>query len=221
MDDDVDDGVDDGDARSAGRGENAAAGPAARGRGRGRGHELARGGASVVPRTAVIAGGGALAVWEPAFTLGAYDVIFYYQMLTLWAVSTAVLLAGFLMRERGPRHGWMYWACLALPSAWLVLAAVVPRSGNWQGEALFLIGGIISVIGTPLLTWVLLQLLLFGESELSAHQRRTVIGVVALVGTLAFLLGQFNGVFLTCGDFDISGNSVPSGCRPGHASPLG
>ncbi|SFY36321.1 hypothetical protein OH786_15555 [Streptomyces atratus] len=201
--------------------ENAAPGPAARGHGQGHGHGLARGGASVVPRTAVIAGGGALAVWEPAFTLGAYDVIFYYQMLTLWAVSTAVLLAGFLMRERGPRHGWAYWACLALPSAWLVLAAVVPRSGNWQGEALFLIGGIISVIGTPLLTWVLLQLLLFGESELSVNQRRTVIGVVALVGVLAFLLGQFNDVFLTCGDFDISGNSVPSGCRPGHASPLG
>jgi hypothetical protein len=199
--------------------ENAAAAPAARGHGIGRG--LPRGGASVVPRTAVIAGGGALAVWEPAFTLGAYNVIFYYQMLTLWAVSTAVLLSGYLMRERGPRHGWMYWACLALPSAWLVFAAVVPRSGGWQDEMLFLIGGIISVIGTPLLTWVLLQLLLFGESELSVKQRRTVVGVVALVGVLAFLLGEFNHVFLTCGDFDISGNSVPSGCRPGHASPLG
>ncbi|MEU2131276.1 hypothetical protein [Streptomyces sp. NPDC018352] len=214
--------------------ENAAPGPAARGHrhGHGRGHGLgsgrglasglARDGASVVPRTAVIAGGGALAVWEPAFTLGAYNVIFYYQMLTLWAVSTSVLLAGFVMRERGPRHGWLYWACLALPSAWIVLAAVVPRhSGNWQGEALYVIGGIISVIGTPLLTWVLLQLLLFGESELSVQQRRTVIGAVALVGVLAFLLGEFNHVFLTCGDFDISGNSVPSGCRPGHASPLG
>ncbi|MCX5341951.1 hypothetical protein [Streptomyces atratus] len=177
--------------------------------------------ASVVPKTAVIAGGGALAVWEPAFTLGAYNVIFYYQLLTLWAVSTAVLLAGLLMRERGPRHGWVYWACLALPSAWLGLAAIVPRSGNWQGEALFVVGGVISVIGTPLLTWVLLQLLLFGESELSVRQRRMVIGVVAFVGGLAFVLGEFNDVFLTCGDFDISGNSVPSGCRPGHASPLG
>ncbi|MFJ7194711.1 MULTISPECIES: hypothetical protein [unclassified Streptomyces] len=201
--------------------ENAATSPTARGHGRGVGRGLVHDGASVVPRTAVIAGGGALAVWEPAFTLGAYNVIFYYQMLTLWAVSTAVLLSGFLMRERGPRHGWVYWACLALPSAWLVLAAVVPRSGNWQDETFFLIGGIISVIGTPLLTWVLLQLLLFGESELSVGQRRTVVGVVALVGVLAFLLGQFNHVFLTCGDFDISGNSVPSGCRPGHASPLG
>ncbi|WP_327368970.1 hypothetical protein [Streptomyces sp. NBC_01217] len=178
-------------------------------------------GASVVPRTAVFAGGGALAIWEPAFTLGAYGVIFYYQVLTLWAVSTAVLLAGLLMRERGPRHGWVYWACLAMPSGWLVLAAVVPRGDNWLDETLFLVGGIISVIGTPLLTWVLLQLLLFGESELSVRQRRTVVGVVAAVGGLAFLVGQFNDVFLTCGDFDISGNSVPSGCRPGHASPLG
>ncbi|WP_328887890.1 hypothetical protein [Streptomyces sp. NBC_00316] len=202
--------MDDDETRSAGAGT----GPAPR---HGRGVVIGQ----VVPKTAVIAGGGALAIWEPAFTLGAYNVIFYYQMLTLWAVSTAVLLTAVLMRERRPRHSWVYWACLALPSAWLVLAAVVPRSGNWQGEALFLAGGIISIIGAPLLVWLLLHLLLFGESELSSHQRRTVIGVVVIVGGLAYGLGQLNDVFLTCGDFDISGNSVPHGCRPGRASPLG
>ncbi|MFF1835387.1 hypothetical protein ACFVXE_14430 [Streptomyces sp. NPDC058231] len=175
----------------------------------------------VVLKTAVIAGGGALAVWEPAFTLGAYNVIFYYQMLTLWAVSTAVMLTALLMRERGPRHGWAYWTCLALPTVWLVIAAVVPRSHSWTGQALFLAGGVFSVVGTPLLAWVLLQLLLFGESELSARQRRTVIFVLVAIGGLAYMLGKLNHVFLTCGDFDISGNSVPSGCRPGHASPIG
>ncbi|MFE4799494.1 hypothetical protein ACFRFL_31705 [Streptomyces sp. NPDC056708] len=132
-----------------------------------------------MPKTAVIAGGGALAVWEPAFTLGAYNVIFYHQMLTLWAVSTAVLPAGLLMRERGPRHGRVYWACLALPSAWLGLAAIVPRSGNWQGEALFVVGGVISIIGTPLLTWVLLNSCCRGIGALrtpskNGHRRRRV-----------------------------------------------
>ncbi|MGW1545564.1 hypothetical protein [Streptomyces sp. NPDC002346] len=175
----------------------------------------------VVPKTAVIAGGGALAVWQPAFTLGAYNVIFYDQMLTLWAVSTAVMLTGLLVPTRRQHHGWVYWSCLALPTVWLVIAAVVPRSGSWPGETLFLAGGILSIIGTPLLAWVLLQLLLFGETELTDRQRRTVVGVVVIVGGLAYALGEFNHVFLTCGDFDISGNSVPSGCRPGHASPLG
>ncbi|MFE4331518.1 hypothetical protein ACFRQM_19435 [Streptomyces sp. NPDC056831] len=68
---------------------------------------------------------------------------------------------------------------------------------------------------------MLLQLPLFGESELSVHRRRTVIGVVAFVGGPALVLGEFSDAFLTCADFDISGDNVPSGCRPGHASPLG
>ncbi|MFF1896911.1 hypothetical protein [Streptomyces sp. NPDC058206] len=212
--------MDDDETRSAGAGAGTGADAGA---GTGPGPQRSRSAAigQVVPRTAVIAGGGALAVWEPAFTLGAYNVVFYYQLLTLWAVSTAVMLTALLMRERGPRHGWMYWACLALPSVWIAIAAVVPRHDGWPDKTLFLAGGVLSIVGTPLLVWVLLHLLLFGESELSVRERRTVIGVVVAVGVLAYGLGQLNHVFLTCGDFDISGNSVPSGCRPGHASPLG
>ncbi|MER7044858.1 hypothetical protein [Streptomyces jumonjinensis] len=170
---------------------------------------------------AVVAGGGALAVWEPAFTLGAYNVVFYYQLLTLWAVSTAVLLSALLLRERLPRHGWVYPACLMLPTVWIGLAAAIPHKGGTPRELLFLAGGVLSIIGTPLLTWLLLRILLFGDSELSTRQQRRIVGAIAVVGVLAFTLGKLNHVFLTCGDFDISGNSVPHGCRPGNASPFG
>ncbi|GLF94929.1 hypothetical protein [Streptomyces yaizuensis] len=170
---------------------------------------------------AVVAGGGALVVWEPAFTLGAYDVVFYYQLLSLWAVSTGVLVSALLLRERLPSHGWVYAACLALPTVWLGIAALVPHRGGTSRELLFLAGGILSIIGTPLLTWLLLRILLFGEAELSARQQRRIVGAIAVVGLLAFTLGRLNDVFLTCGDFNISGNSVPHGCRPGNASPLG
>ncbi|MGW6404562.1 hypothetical protein [Streptomyces sp. NPDC055134] len=169
----------------------------------------------------VVASGGALVVWEPAFTLGAYNVVFYYQLLSLWAVSTGVLLSALLLRERLPRHKWEYLACLALPSVWLGIAAIVPYKGGTSRELLFLAGGILSIIGTPLLTWILLRILLFGEAELSARQQRRIVGAIAVVGALAFMLGKLNHVFLTCGDFNISGNSVPHGCRPGSASPFG
>ncbi|MFE7131833.1 hypothetical protein ACFVIM_13305 [Streptomyces sp. NPDC057638] len=184
-------------------------------------HPPARGGEGWEPTAAVIAGGGALAVWEPAFTLGAYSVIFYYQLLTLWAVSTGVLVSAVLLRERQPRHGWLYTTCLTLPTIWLVLAAALPDRAGTSRELLFLVGGILSIIGTPLLTWLLLRILLFGDSELSAGQQRRIVGAIMVVGVLAFVLGKLNDVFLTCGDFNISGNSVPQGCRPGNASPLG
>jgi hypothetical protein len=38
-----------------------------------------------------------MAVWWPAFTLGAYGVVFFEQALSLWAAATAV---------PGKSHGW-------------------------------------------------------------------------------------------------------------------
>jgi hypothetical protein len=35
------------------------------------------------------------------------------------------------------------------------------------------------------------------------------------IGVLAFLLGKFNHLFLTCADLDISGNNTPPGCTYG------
>ncbi|MFE3634677.1 hypothetical protein [Streptomyces cellostaticus] len=45
--------------------------------------------------------------------------------------------------------------------------------------------------------------------------RLGAVGVTILVGVLAFLLGKFNHLFLTCSDFDVSGDNPPAHCAAG------
>src|SRR5688500_3334122 len=83
--------------------------------------------------------GAALGSW-PAFTLGAYGVVFFEQHLALWAAATSSFVA--LGLARGPRV-WRRPAALALlvPSLWLVLAWILPVGGT-SGiyQALFWLG---------------------------------------------------------------------------------
>lgn len=88
---------------------------------------------SVLRATATAAAGGTLVIWWPAFTFGAYNAIFFDDVLALWAVATSVLLTGLVLRRR----------------------VTVP----WRGK--------------------------------------------------------FNDLFLTCADFDVSGNNTPPGCAQG------
>ncbi|MGV9346987.1 hypothetical protein ACWDSD_19640 [Streptomyces spiralis] len=50
------------------------------------------------------------------------------------------------------------------------------------------------------------RILLSDYDELLWLHRLGAVGVTAIVGVLAFLLGKFNYLFLICADFDLSGN---------------
>ena len=76
---------------------------------------------------AAASAGGTLAIWWPAFTLGAYDAIFFDAVMGIWAVAAAMLLSGLLLRSRRALP-WAGWAALALPSAWIMLAVLTPRT---------------------------------------------------------------------------------------------
>src|ERR1044072_4347563 len=81
--------------------------------------------------TAAASAAGALAIWWPAFTLGAYDAIFFDNVLGIWAVAAAMLLSGLLLRSRRALP-WAGWAALALPTAWIMLAALGPRTHGFR-----------------------------------------------------------------------------------------
>jgi hypothetical protein len=66
-----------------------------------------------------------------------------------------------------------------------------------------------------MLAWLLSKVLLPDYAELPLVLRLGAVGVTVVVGVLAFLLGKFNYLFLTCADFDVSGNNTPPGCARG------
>ena len=170
-------------------------------------------------RRVVAAGlaGAALGSW-PAFTLGAYGVIFFEQHLALWAAATSAFLA--LGYARGPRV-WRRPAALALllPSLWVALAWVLPVGGT-SGiyQALFWLGVVITIFGLPALAAFLVRLIIPTAERLQGSERLAAIGVVALVMVASYVLGTQHSHLLTCEDFTISGNYAPENCSSGTGS---
>ncbi|MFB7757960.1 hypothetical protein ACFC18_51735 [Streptomyces sp. NPDC056121] len=167
---------------------------------------------SVLRATATAAAAGTLVIWWPAFTFGAYNAIFFDNVLALWAVATAVLLSG-LVLHRKVTVPWRNWIALLIPSAWIVLGMTAPRSRGFH--YLHYIEVAITILGAPYLTWLLSKILMSDYDELPAAERYGAVGITVAIGIIAFLLGKFNDLFLTCADFDVSGNNNPPGCAPG------
>jgi hypothetical protein len=167
---------------------------------------------------AVASVGAAIVSWWPAFTLGAYDTVFFEQLLALWASSTAAFLA--LVVFKGRRSvAWPRRLALLLPSVWLIVAFALPTGTEGGHRAsLFWLALALTVAGGPYLAWVLLRITLVGYDTLTHRQRWAVVGVVAAVALIAFALGRLNPYFLTCEDFTVSGNSAPPGCTEGPAT---
>jgi hypothetical protein len=85
---------------------------------------------------AIAAVGAAVVSWWPAFTLGAYNTVFFEQVLTLWAASTSVFLILVIFRRRWAMS-WPHRLALLLPTVWVIVSFAVPtgteagHSGNY------------------------------------------------------------------------------------------
>jgi hypothetical protein len=169
----------------------------------------------ITQATSVAVVAAALVVWWPAFSLGAYGVIFFQQMLALWAASTAIFLAS-LTAGRRAQVSWPRRLALLIPSLWLLLAFAIPEHGPepWS-RALFYLAIVLTLAGIPFLAALLLRVTIAGYEQIPSRRRLVAAAVVGIVAIAAFGLGQFNNRFLTCNDFIISGNDTPPGCAEG------
>ena len=170
----------------------------------------------VTQATSVAVVAASLLVWWPAFTLGAYGVIFFQQLLSLWAASTAIFLTS-LTAQRRARVSWARRLALLIPSLWLLLAIFVPegeaRPWSW---VLFCLAIVLTLVGVPFLATLLLRVTISGYEQIPPRRRLIAGAAVGMVAIAAFGLGQFNSRFLTCNDFIISGNDTPPGCAQGN-----
>ncbi|WP_290805441.1 hypothetical protein [Herbiconiux sp.] len=165
--------------------------------------------------TGVIVVGMSVAVWWPAFTLGAWGTFFFDQMLTVWAAATGALIV-VLFQTRGWVRVRRAFA-LAIPSVWLALEFIVPDSDNQNLLTLLLalFAGLVAFLAVPTTIWVLARTIWpeFGD-DIRWPNRIVIIVSVVLIAVASFALGLNQSSFLTCGDFIISGNSEPPGCTP-------
>jgi len=154
-----------------------------------------------------------VAVWWPAFTLGAWGDLFFDQLLTVWVAATAAFIV-VAVQPRSAGRRWPRLIALSIPSVWLALFFINDSgTGDLLAAIVTLVGALAGLIGIPFTLWTLCRVLwpdLF--TDFRPRARAGVAAVVILMAVAAFLLGVFQNRFLTCEDFDVSGNSRPPGC---------
>lgn len=166
--------------------------------------------------TGALAVGTSAIAWWPAFTLGAWGIVFFEQLMLLWAVSTAAFIVVVIAGTREPVSRWRV-AALLVPTAWLVLALLTRTGEETQlGSVARVIGTVITMVGIPAMAVLLLKVASSAAVDVRDRRSRLAAGVAVLVVVAAsYGAGVLNANFLTCDDFVVSGNSAPPGCNPG------
>lgn len=160
-----------------------------------------------------------LSVWDVAFTLGAYNTVFFDKIFTVWVASTSALLASLFIPPPPGRERFLSWRgrfVLLLPT--LAVLLQLAEQGTLIGDrvaALALVLGLLSAIFTLPYTIYVLILVVTPDLENMKTPRlaAAMIIIVVVVGLIGFQVGRHNRLFLTCEDFTVSGSDTPVNCH--------
>ncbi len=161
--------------------------------------------------TLLVAVGSATVSFMVGFNFGAFDVIFFDQMLAIWVIATIVFV-GSIVSDLPPST-WSRRLILLLPSLWL-LAAWLDNSadiGNSERIA-SLLTLVVTVVAFPFVAWILVTAINTDFADLPGRNRAAVIAAVGLSLVIGFGIGARNDFLLNCDDFKISGNDLPENC---------
>lgn len=161
--------------------------------------------------TVLIAAGSASIAFMLGFNYGAYGVIFFEQVFTVWVISTVVFAAS-LFTNLEPR-AWGKRLILLIPSLWMVISWLANNTDLARIDDAALVFALIVTFGAlPFVGWILVTTI---NSDFSELPGRNKIGVLLAVGVFlvaGLFLGARNDLILTCDDFKVSGNDLPANC---------
>ena len=161
--------------------------------------------------TLLVAAGSASVAFMVGFNLGAFRIVFFDQLLTVWVIATIVFV-GSIVSDLPP-NTWPRRVVLLLPSLWL-LAAWIDNStdiGNSERVA-FILTLAVTVVALPFVAWILVTAINTDFAELPSRNKMAVIVAVGVFVVIGVALGARNDFLLNCDDFKISGNDLPSNC---------
>ncbi len=163
----------------------------------------------------VIAAGASTATFSIAFDLGAFGAVFFDRLNAIWVLATVALLSSFVLGDRLPLSN-LGRVVLAFPTVWLLVALVDARRPDVFADAVVNALIAITVMSLPYLAYTLVAVISPGFLTLPDRRLQAAAVIVALViASVGFALGRANDLFLTCGDFKISGEDQPANCRKG------
>jgi len=161
--------------------------------------------------TLLIAAASGTFAFAIGFNYGAFGVLFFYQLLTVWVLATIVFVGSLVSKL--PPNTWPRRLILLLPTVWLIAAAIDNAIELNSGESfVFVLTIIVTVIALPFVAWSLVIAISADFVELPKRNKGIVFAAVAIFFVLGAVLGANNDTFLTCQDFKVSGNDLPANC---------
>lgn len=155
-----------------------------------------------------------IAVWQVSFNLGAFGVVFFSQIFTAWVTASATFLGCLLLSpERSPvgRRGL---ALMAFPTVGFIFTFFKSVTENSLIDFLGTTSAIFSyVFCLPYTVYVIFSITHQEVVKLSRQMRVKLITIAAIVGLIGYLVGSHNYLFISCYDFKVSGNDLPTNCR--------
>lgn len=152
------------------------------------------------------------------FNFGAFDVVFFDALLSVWVIATIVFVASFITSL--PPRNWLGRLVLLIPSVWLILAWVADPAGeDAASDAVYAFTLILTLVTLPFIAWILVSVINPDFLELPVPNRMTIIAALVVFALAGFGLGARNDVFLNCDDFKVSGNDLPANCTSGPNTP--
>jgi hypothetical protein len=161
--------------------------------------------------TLLITAGSATVAFSVGFNMGAFGVVFFGQLLTIWVISTVVLVGSLvsdLPPQTWPRRLVLLVPTLWIAAAWLDNTTVFDASGNIA----FALTVTVTLFVLPVVAWILITAINSDFVDLPGRKKGMVIVSVGLFIIIGFAFGARNDVFLNCDDFKISGNDLPANC---------
>ncbi len=145
------------------------------------------------------------------FNYGAFEVIFFDQLLTVWVISMVVFVGSLVTKL--PPNTWPRRLILLLPTLWVIAATIDNTTDLASGDRyVFTITVIVTLIALPFVAWNLVTAINTDFAELPRRNKGIVVSALAIFFVLGAVLGANNDAFLTCQDFKVSGNDLPADC---------
>lgn len=159
-------------------------------------------------------------VFGIAFFYGVFGTVFFEHLFYVWIASTVALIASLFVPPVDALPAFISWRgrfVLILPTIflfWLYFtdsASLNIATGGWVEWCLA-----IAIMGLtlPYLLFVLIMVAVPDVERLTTLTLRVaIIGIAAAVVLAGYAIGRNHDRFITCYDFEISGNFVPDNCR--------
>lgn len=167
----------------------------------------------------------ATSVFGIAFFYGVFGTIFFENLFYVWVASTVAMIASLFVPPVDGLPALVSWRgrfVLLLPTVlmfWLFFSdnpSLDIASSGWFEWALAIV---VVGLSLPYLLLVLIIVAIPDVEQLKQPKLKAVILLVCLTTVAAgYFIGTHHNKFITCHDFEISGNFVPENCHRGSQS---